>query len=109
MGQEVIDFVHGDEKSDPAVNHTDFVGERVPDLSESVNGHIERLTGEGSDLALMIRNGRQFVETLNQSDVSTIITNALELSDTLKHQPWRLIWKGTKEYPEDEAKPPKKE
>jgi len=109
MGQEVIDFVHGDEKSDLAANHTDFVGERVPDLSESVNGHIERLTGEGSDLALMIRNGRQFVETLNKSDISTILTNAAELTDTLKHQPWRLIWKGTKEYPEDEAKPRKKE
>ena len=109
MGQEVIDFVHGDEKSDLAVNHTDFVGERVPDLSESVNGHIERLTGAGSDLALMIGNARQFVETLNKSDVSTILTNALELSDTLKHQPWRLIWRGTKEYPEDEAKPQKKE
>ena len=90
MGQQVIDFMHGDEASELATNHTDFVGERLPDLSESLNNHIDRLLGEGSDLAVMSRNARQ-------------------LTDTLKHEPWRLFWKATKDYPEDEAKPSKKE
>lgn len=89
MGQQVIDFFRGDEKSELATNHADFVGERVPDLSDSVNDHIESLLGTNSNLALMINNTR-------------------ELSDTLKHEPWRLFWKSTKEYPDDDTKSPKK-
>ena len=56
MGQEVIDFVKGDPSSGMAENHTEFVGTRVPDLSESVSDNMTRLTGPDSDLACTIKN-----------------------------------------------------
>ena len=90
MGQQVIDFIHGDETSELATNHTEFVGERVPEITESVTDQIQRLTGEGSDLSIMIGNAK-------------------EMTDTLKHEPWRLFWKGTKDYPDDDPKPKKKD
>ena len=56
MGQEVIDFVKGDPSSGVADDHTEFVGTRVPDLSESVSENMKRLTGPDSDLAHTIKN-----------------------------------------------------
>ena len=90
MGQMVIDFVEGDEKSELASNHAEFAGERVPDFSESVSDQIKRLTGEGSDLSALIKNVRQ-------------------MTDTLKREPWRLVWPSTKKYPEDEKGKGKKD
>jgi len=141
MGQQVIDFVEGDEKSGLAENHTTFVGERVPDISEAVSDNLKRLTGPGSDLAvsltnlklltepdsdlatsiknfklltgtnsdlaLSIQNVKTFMETLNQSKIPQVITNAEQLTDTLKREPWRLIWPSTKSYPGDPKVDPK--
>lgn len=121
MGQMIIDFVHGDATSGLAQNHTEFVGERMPDISETVADNIKRLTGPGSDLAqtinnmkklldpnadmaLTIKNAKIFMETLNKSKLPHVIKNAEQLTDTLKREPWRLIWPSTKEYPEDEKK-----
>lgn len=84
MGQQVIDFVQGDEKSDLAPDKTNFVGERVPELSELAATNIQRLTGEGSDLARILKNVQQF-------------------TDLIKKEPWRLIWKTKKESPEEET------
>ena len=108
MGQEVIDFVHGDETSGLAENHTDFVGERVPEISELVADNMKRLTGPGSDLALTIKNAKTFMETLNNSKVSQVIENSEQLTDTLKREPWRLFWPATKSYPGDKPPPAKK-
>jgi ABC-type transporter Mla subunit MlaD len=80
MGQQAIDFVRGDVASGLVDNHAEFVGERVPDLTEAVNGTLKRLAGPGSDLEGTIKNAKQ-------------------MTDTLKHEPWRLIWPSTKEYP----------
>jgi ABC-type transporter Mla subunit MlaD len=33
------------------------------------------------------------------------VHNAAQFTDTIKHQPWRLIWPTTKKYSEDERKP----
>jgi ABC-type transporter Mla subunit MlaD len=116
MGQQIIDFVHGDESSQLATNHTVFVGERVPDVSEVIATDMKRLTGDGSDLAMTIKNlnhitgensdlvttinnAKSFVETLNNGKISQIIGNASQLSDTLKREPWRLAWPSTKTYP----------
>jgi ABC-type transporter Mla subunit MlaD len=132
MGQEVIDFVHGDESAGLAENHTEFTGQRVPDISESVADNMTRLTGPDSDLAhtlqnlkrltepdselslsianfehltgpdadlsLTIKNAKIFMETLNQSQVPQVIKNTEQLTDTLKREPWRLIWPSTKSY-----------
>lgn len=88
MGQKVIDFVDGNEKTPLAANHTEFVGERIPDLSEMVEDTLQRFMGPRSDLSGTLRNLR-------------------ELTDTLKHEPWRLVWPSTKQYPEDKKVPPK--
>ncbi|MES2309927.1 MAG: MlaD family protein [Verrucomicrobiota bacterium] len=107
MGQQTIDFVKGDESSGLAENHTEFIGERVPDLSESVSNNIERITGPDSDLAHTIQNVRTFTETLNNSKLPRVIENAEQLTDTLKKEPWRLLWPSTKSY-NDEDKPDEK-
>jgi len=108
MGQQVIDFVHEDESSGLAENHTEFVGERVPDISEAVADNMKRLTGPGSDLALTIQNAKTFMETLNNSQIPQVIKNTEQFTDTLKREPWRLLWPGTKSYPGDAPTPPAK-
>jgi len=139
MGQEVIDFVHGDESAGLAENHTEFTGQRVPDISESVADNMTRLTGPDSDLAhtlqnlkrltepdselslsianfehltgpdadlsLTIKNAKIFMETLNQSQVPQVIKNTEQLTDTLKREPWRLVWPSTKTYPSSKPTP----
>jgi len=59
MGQMVIDFVQRGSQHRIAENHTEFVGERVPDISEAVSDNMKRLTGPGSDLALTIKMRRR--------------------------------------------------
>ncbi|SDU18502.1 MlaD protein [Verrucomicrobium sp. GAS474] len=108
MGQQVIDFVHGDETSGLAENHALFVGERVPGLSEAVSNNITRLTGPNSDLSLTLQNAKTFMETLNRSNIPKVIDNTEQLTDTLKRQPWRLLWPSTKTYPEDNPSPSEK-
>jgi ABC-type transporter Mla subunit MlaD len=102
MGQEVIDFVQGDETSGLAPNHTEFVGERVPDISEAMADDMKHLTGPDSDLAATIKNAKTFMETLNHSQIPQVIKNTEQFTDTLKREPWRLIWPSTKSYPGDE-------
>jgi ABC-type transporter Mla subunit MlaD len=142
MGVQVIDFVQGDASSGLAENHTQFIGERVPDISEAVEDDLKRLTGPDSDLARVILNVKQltepdadlalslqnikqltgpdsqlaltlkdtktFMDTLNHSDISQTLENTEQLTDTLKRQPWRLIWPSTKTYPGDKNNPPEK-
>ena len=108
MGQQVIDFVHEDESSGLAENHTEFVGERVPDISEAVADNMKRLTGPGSDLALTIQNAKTFMETLNNSQIPQVIKNTEQFTDTLKREPWRLFWPETKSYPGDPPTTPTK-
>jgi len=104
MGQEVIDFVHGDPASGLAENHAEFAGERVPDLSESVSNQVKQLTGPGSDLAETLRNAHLFMDTLNHSQIKETIQNASQMTDTLKREPWRLIWPSTKSYGDEGGK-----
>lgn len=101
MGQQVINFVHGEETSGHAKDKTTFVGERIPDISESVSRDIKRLTGPESDLALTIKNVKTLTDTLNQSNIAGVINNTEQLTNTLKREPWRLLWPGTKSYPGD--------
>jgi len=98
MGQQAIDFVQGDASSGAAENHTEFVGERVPDIAESMNNHLVRLTGPDSDLAKTIKNTKSFMEMLNNSRISETIKNAEQLTDTLKKEPWRMLWPSAKSY-----------
>jgi ABC-type transporter Mla subunit MlaD len=92
MGQQVIDFVRGDANTGLAENRAEFVGDRVPDITESVNENMKRLTGPESDLALTIKNTKTFVEMLNKSPIPKVIENAEQFTDVLKKEPWRLLW-----------------
>jgi ABC-type transporter Mla subunit MlaD len=142
MGLKDIDFVHGDIESGLAENHTDFIGTRVPDVSEAVEGmvadvkrltgpdsdlghtiknlrsltepdsslaltldNLKDLTGRNADLALTLHKAKTFMQTLNDSKMSDAIKNADQFTDTIKRQPWRLIWPSTKIYPGDPAEP----
>jgi ABC-type transporter Mla subunit MlaD len=105
MGQMVVDFVKGDATSGLAEDGREFVGMRMPDLSESVSKNIERLTGPESDLAKTIKSTSEFMEKLNGSEVTEVISNTEQMTDTLKREPWRLIWPSTKKYPGDKEPP----
>jgi len=48
---------------------------------------------------------KRTMDDLNQlgPDLKTSGTNIKELTETVKTQPWRLVWPSTKKYPQDEA------
>jgi hypothetical protein len=101
MGQQVIDFVYGDEKIGLAENHTEFVGERVPDVTESVNENMKRLACPDSDLAVTIKNIKEFALMLNKSPLSQVIENTEQFTNLLKKKPWRLFWPSEPPAPEE--------
>lgn len=90
MGQQVIDFIQGDASSGLAPDEKEFVGQRMPELSEAINAHLDRLTGPNSDLSATVRGARTFIETLNNSEIPLVISNARELTDTLKNNTERM-------------------
>lgn len=63
------------------------------------------------DIEVMLRNFRQASDKLNRTvdDVGTQFSavgeNLEQASDTVKRQPWRLIWPATKKYDEPAATP----
>ena len=107
MGQQIIDFKHGDESSGLAENGSTFVGERIPGIPDLMSD-MTYLTGPASDLALTIKNAKILMETLNHSQIPQVIKNTEQLTDTLKRQPWRLIWPSTKSYGDDKRPSPEK-
>jgi hypothetical protein len=90
-------------------NIEELTGEHGP-LSNTLK-NAERFTADlahNNDLGLALRNTRQASEKLNLAvadaapRVSVIARNLEEATDTIKRQPWRLVWPGTKSYPGDE-------
>lgn len=90
LGQQMIDFVRGDEESGLAESGAVFVGERVAGLNEVAEqaaaalgdmkktlGNLNELTGESGDLRKTLRNASDFTETI-------------------RREPWRLIWRSRK-------------
>ena len=83
--------------------------------------NAEKFTGQlasNPDIAATLKNFRSASDRLNSTlsqlkgDLSDTARNLSQGSDTVKRQPWRLIWPSTKKYPEDQAqaqaaKPPK--
>ncbi len=104
MGQQIIDFVQGDEASGLAEDNKLFVGERVPEISEAMSDHMDRLTGPESDLAATIKNSKVFMQTLNNSEIQAILQNTKEFTETIKSEPWRVLWP-SKKPPSDEERP----
>lgn len=69
--------------------------------SEQIEGiltNVEVLTQEAS--ALTVRLDRTI--TLLEPELESTAMNLSQMTDTLKRQPWRLIWPSTKQYPEED-------
>ncbi len=66
---------------------------------------------ENRDLNLTFRNFRQASDNLTRAvdrlgtEFSEVGRNLEEASDTVKRQPWRLIWPTTKKYPDESPAP----
>ena len=76
--------------------------------AQEFTGNLAR----NKDLEKSLRSFRRAGENLNgairgiRPELKATAHNAVQFSDTLKHQPWRLIWPTTKKYPEDQPRPP---
>ncbi|MDB6119185.1 MAG: virulence factor Mce family protein [Verrucomicrobiaceae bacterium] len=95
-------------------------------------GNLEALTGEDSSLAKTTANAEKFTDSLTKNkdiaptlanfrqtserlsdmmkklspQLTTIGSNLQAASETVKTQPWRLIWPSTKKYEEENKVPP---
>ena len=86
---------------------------RDSSLSIALN-NIEKISTDLSsndNIKITLQNFRESSEKLKGivddvgnlgPDLKTSGTNIKELTETVKRQPWRLIWPNTKKYPEDE-------
>lgn len=88
-------------------------GTHLVDLTapESALSHsltkIEKITtslSENDNIEVTLQNLRTSSEKLKTtvSDLDPVGENLKEFSQTIKTQPWRLIWPSTKKYPEDQ-------
>ena len=82
---------------------------------EKTLANAEKFTSDLSnnkDIAITLKNFRRTSENLEThvarlgSQLSVTAANLQQASDTVKRQPWRLIWPGTKEYENDGRIPP---
>ncbi|MCX6967919.1 MAG: MlaD family protein [Verrucomicrobia bacterium] len=96
-----------------------LTGKQSP-LANALN-NAEQFTGElaeNKDIGVSLRNFRHASENLKRTarglrnsvgsvgpGIQQTVHNAEQFTDTVKHQPWRLIWPSTKKYPEDKPKP----
>jgi phospholipid/cholesterol/gamma-HCH transport system substrate-binding protein len=87
---------------------THLVDLTAPDsaLSHSLT-KIEKITtslSENDNIEVTLQNLRTSSEKLKTtvSDLDPVGENLKEFSETIKAQPWRLIWPSTKKYPEDQ-------
>jgi paraquat-inducible protein B len=82
---------------------------------EKTLANTQKLTAELSgnkDISVTLRNVRETSAELNttmtelSAQFKQVGSNLSQASDTVKHQPWRLIWPTTKKYPTDGAATP---
>ena len=81
-------------------------------LTESLK-NIEEISNQLTDndnIKVTLQNFRDSSERLKSAigslgpDLKTTGQNVKDLTDTVKRQPWRLIWPSTKKYPDDEQR-----
>jgi hypothetical protein len=110
-----LDVMTSDEgKLGVALDHIAAITAPGSDLTKTF-ANSEKFTAKLSankDIEIMLRNFRQVSETLDRkverlgNMFSEVAANLAQASDTVKRQPWRLIWPSTKKYePEDRAAP----
>ena len=92
-----------------AADHLDKLTGPGSSLEETLN-QIQKVTAELSgnkDISVTLHNLRETSVELNSTmtalsqQFKQVGTNLNQASDTVKHQPWRLIWPATKKYPTD--------
>jgi predicted RNase H-like nuclease (RuvC/YqgF family) len=86
----------------------DLTGQDSP-LSHSLN-NIEKISNDLSknrNLEVTLQNFRESSEKLKSTmrELEPVGRNIAEFSETVKTQPWRLIWPSTKKSPEPSPKP----
>ncbi|MFN2477135.1 MAG: MlaD family protein [Chthoniobacterales bacterium] len=78
---------------------------------ETISGNLNKVTTDitaNNNIAITLQNFRESSEKLKSAissigpDLKATGTNVKELTQTVKTQPWRLIWPSTKKYPNDE-------
>ncbi len=89
-----------------ALDHIGTITAPGGDLAKTL-ANSAKFTGklsENKDIDTTLRNFRQMSETLDRkidgiaSKFSEVGANLAQASDTVKRQPWRLIWPSTKKY-----------
>ena len=98
-----------DGKIDKVLDSISAITAPEGNLSKTLE-HTEKFTGnlaDNKDIDKTLANFREVSEDL-KGQIATLMKeltvtgeNLKEGTDTLKHQPWRLIWKSTKVYPDD--------
>jgi len=103
-----------------ALSQVKLFGEHIADmtapdsaLSHSLN-NIEKISNsltENNNIELTLQNLRSSSEKLKLTinDLGPTGQNIKEFSETIKSQPWRLIWPSTKKAPEKSTTPPPSE
>jgi ABC-type transporter Mla subunit MlaD len=110
--QNIETLTSDDGKLGQSLNHLAQLTGPEGSLSKTFQ-NTEKFTSEltrNNDAAAIMRNFRDASENLNREltqigrQFSVIGGNLEQASDTVKHQPWRLVWPTTKKYP-DGVKP----
>ncbi len=78
---------------------------------ETISTNLSKLTTDissNNNIEITLQNFRDSSEKLKSAlneltpDLQATGTNVKELTDTVKRQPWRLVWPSTKAYPQDQ-------
>jgi ABC-type transporter Mla subunit MlaD len=79
---------------------------------ETISGNLNKISTDltaNDNIQVTLQNFRQSSEKLKSAlndiapDLRDTGQNVKELTETVKRQPWRLIWPSTKKYPDDAA------
>ena len=111
-----VEVMTGDDgKLGKALDHIADITGPDGNLAKTL-ANSERFTAKlsgNTDIEITLRNFRRASENLDRQlgnlggKFSDIAANLEQASDTVKHQPWRLIWPSTKKYETDgRASPP---
>jgi len=79
-------------------NARDFTGKLAE--NNDIEASLKNFRSASANLSTTSGNLQKTVRNIGPELHSTV-HNAAQFTDTLKHQPWRLIWPSTKKYPDD--------
>jgi ABC-type transporter Mla subunit MlaD len=116
LGERIVDFTQGNENSGLADDGSTFIGGRTPNFSETgtaIVSMVEPVTTETKltlvELRHALQNLNPMLKNLNgltgkDGALTQTVLNARDFTDTVKKEPWRLVWKSTKKYSQDQDK-----